>query len=616
MSWIAELVKVYDNTIGRTGDKPYPIYHIANNASITVILDRNGKFQKAEKIESKDRENRVTCMPCTESSASRTSGADAYPLCDKLEYVCGNSEKHEKYIHLLKNWAESQWGTEKIKAVFSYISAGTLEQDLESCGIKKDDILNFIRWRVEIPGDLCPDLWKDPVIQESWIHFYNSEDFDIYCKNNFSQKKDIDDRVRKFDLDYITGEKAKIAVYHPSKIRNSGDSAKLISSNDIKNFTFRGRFFSDNEACQISSDATQKAHSALRWLMGRQGASIGNGLSVVSWNESGSKLPSLVSTDDFAFEDLFTDEKISEYNTAMEFAKKLRSCLLGYYKDVRNSQNIMVMAIKEAIPGKGRVSIVLYRELQKSDMLEALNKWYGGLTWYITYKNKKERKDVHSIGFPFPEEIAKCAYGERIKPDLLEKTIQRILPCILDGTVIPLDLEKQCVRNASNLSIQKDKFLRCKILETACAVYKYNQIIKTHNEEVYTLALDETRTSRDYLYGRLLAVVHQEEKKVLFEMKETRETNALRYMQQFSMKPATTWKILYEKLLPYKRRLSPGISEWFEKKIQDISALFSAEDYMNDKPLSGEYLLGFQCQLKDFRKKTEEETLVSKSEEV
>ena len=136
------------------------------------------------------------------------------------------------------------------------------------------------------------------------------------------------------------------------------------------------------------------------------------------------------------------------------------------------------------------------------------------------------------------------------------------------------------------------------------SVYKYNKIIKSKEE--YTLALEENRTSRDYLYGRLLAVAQQEESAALQKMGENRETNAIRYMQQFAMKPATTWKILYEKKLPaYKRHLEPGLVAWFERKIQDITSLFSPDDYISDKALSGEYLLGYQCQLKDFRKKSE-----------
>ena len=40
--------------------------------------------------------------------------------------------------------------------------------------------------------------------------------------------------------------------------------------------------------------------------------------------------------------------------------------------------------------------------------------------------------------------------------------------------------------------------------------------------------------------------------------------------------------------------------------MQDIAALFNADNYSDDSPLSGEYLLGYMCQLKALRKKTDD----------
>ena len=631
MSWITELAKVYDNTISsKADDKPTPMFHTTNNAAVTVVLDGNGNFIKAEAIEKKDGAQ-VTIMPCTESCAARTSGADAYPLCDKLEYVSGADEKHTRYVNLLKSWAESDFAEKKIKFVYKYILSNTLVSDLKNAGIK--EISDFIRWEVQIPGDVNSCLWKDERIYKSWIDFYNSEAFDDYCRTCLD-KEEQEKKIRKFDLNYIDGSISKIAAYHPAKIRNTGSSAKIISSNDTLNYTFRGRFLSDSEACQISSEVTQKAHSALRWLLKKQGVALGDGLSIVIWNEAGTELPAITANSaellpivvadkkiavkakvndvlEFDFGDFeeAEEETVEEkgiYQTSKEFADAMKNRLLGYYGDISNPQNIMVMALKEATPGKGRISIILYKELSNSEMYEALKNWHNRLSWYATYYvNKKGEKGkvVHTIGTPSPKTIAECAYGDRVKPQLVEKTVQRILPCILDGGVIPSDLETQCVKSASKLLVVEG-YKRDVVLETACAVFKYNRIIK--DKEEYTLALEESRTSRDYLYGRLLAVAQQEENAALQKAGESRETNAVRYMQQFAMKPASTWKNLYvDKLAPYRKRLEPGLREWFEKKIQDIESLFNIDDYISDKALSGEFLIGYHCQLKAFRKNSD-----------
>jgi len=613
MSWLTELEKVYDNMIDKkTDDKPAPIYHISNNASVTVVLDGKGNFIKAELIDAKSKD-RVTTMPCTDSCASRSSGDDPYPLCDKREYVYGDTEKHGMYMNLLKSWACSAFANDKVKAVYTYAAKGTLAEDLKRSGIACDDVSDFIRWSVELPGDTKPELWKDEATQNSWIQYYNSDAFDEYCTVQFTDKKDREKRIRETGLNYTDGSSTKIAAYHPAKIRHGGDKAKIISSNDTQNYTFRGRFLTDKEACQVGADATQKAHCALRWLIRRQGESLGDGLSVVTWNAAGDRLPSIVEGSgifdygvDFA-EEGKTQKK--EYETAEEFAYAMNKRLVGYYGDIGNPQNIMILVIKEATPGQGRASIALYRELQNTDIVQALNNWYDGLLWYRSYwqrnKDGNVKHYIHSIGTPSPKEIAECAYGERVKPNQIEKTVQRLLPCILDGSAIPFDLEQQCVLSASKL-LTTDKSKRNSVLETACAVYKYN---RNRIKEEYQLALEENRTSRDYLYGRLLAVAHQEEYRALKKMDpdSNRETNAMRYMQQFALRPATTWKLLYEqKLKPYRRHLSVKSVDYFERKVKDISDLFNVDDYINDSPLSGEYLLGYQCQLKAFEKSSDD----------
>ena len=614
MSWLTELEKVYDNMIDKkTDDKPAPIYHISNNASVTVVLDGKGNFIKAELIDAKSKD-RITTMPCTDSCASRSSGDDPYPLCDKREYVYDNPEKHGMYINLLKSWACSAFANDKVKAVYAYVSKGTLPEDLKRSGIAASDVSDFIRWSVELPGDTKPELWNDEATQNSWIQYYNSDAFDEYCKVQFTDKKDREKRIRETGLNYTDGSSTKIAAYHPAKIRHGGDKAKIISSNDTQNYTFRGRFLTDKEACQIGADATQKAHCALRWLIRRQGESLGDGLSVVTWNAAGDKLPSIVEGSgifDYGI-DFAGDKNVqeNEYETAEEFAYAMNKRLVGYYGDIGKPQNIMILVIKEATPGQGRASIALYRELQNTDIVQALNNWYDRLLWYKSYwrhnKDDTVKDYVHSIGTPSPKEIAECAYGERVKPNQIEKTVQRLLPCILDGSAIPFDLEQQCVLSASKILTLDASYKRDFVLETACAVYKYN---RNRIKEEYQLALEENRTSRDYLYGRLLAVAHQEEYRALKKMDpdSNRETNAMRYMQQFALRPATTWKLLYEqKLKPYRRHLSAKSVDYFDRKIKDISDLFNVDDYINDSPLSGEYLLGYQCQLKAFEKSSDD----------
>jgi CRISPR-associated protein Csd1 len=261
-------------------------------------------------------------------------------------------------------------------------------------------------------------------------------------------------------------------------------------------------------------------------------------------------------------------------------------------------EKIILMGLTAATPG--RMSIVVYREFVKSDFFDAQQHWHEHLLWFYSYKKQDNRKTkhLHTVSAPSPLEIIKTAYGAHAGDAMITKGIQRLLPCILDKNQIPPDIERLCVDRASRLkTIDEDE--REKTLETACAVFKYNSYCR--KEEDYTVGLEEDRNSRDYLYGRLLAVADRIESQVLYKRKERRETNAVRYMQRFSRYPCSTWETLYvEKLRPYFSYLSKKGRDWYESLIREIESSFKYDDFVSDGPLSGEFLLGYHCQQKAF----------------
>ena len=117
------------------------------------------------------------------------------------------------------------------------------------------------------------------------------------------------------------------------------------------------------------------------------------------------------------------------------------------------------------------------------------------------------------------------------------------------------------------------------------------------------MALDRERDTRDYLYGRLLAYADNLEGWALSEAGEKRPTNAARSMNRFAQRPFSTWRNLELKLEPYKNRLNPGQNHWLNQTISEVMGLFDPEDYISDRPLSGEFLLGFHCQMTEFGKR-------------
>lgn len=123
------------------------------------------------------------------------------------------------------------------------------------------------------------------------------------------------------------------------------------------------------------------------------------------------------------------------------------------------------------------------------------------------------------------------------------------------------------------------------------------------------MALDETRTTRDYLYGRLLAIADVMEERTLSDTEKKRPTNATRYMQQFSQRPFSIWKQIHELLTPYFMKQGDG-AYYYKRLIAQVENLFTHEDFISNKPLSGEYLLGYYCQRQKMWEKHDKPTSI------
>ena len=118
--------------------------------------------------------------------------------------------------------------------------------------------------------------------------------------------------------------------------------------------------------------------------------------------------------------------------------------------------------------------------------------------------------------------------------------------------------------------------------------------------------LETNRTSRDYLYGRLLAIAEKMEETALFSTEKKRPTNAERYMQRFADNPYATWLIIEKALKPYEMRLCnqrPGFLYKIQNEMDAVMTAFNHDDFISNAKLTGEFLLGYHCQRAALRTK-------------
>ncbi len=657
MSWFARLYETYEQGIGLELSEDamlMPISHTLQNAHINIVIDNNGNFKRASVLEKTQ-----VVLPATEKSAGRSSGEAPHPLADKIQYIAkdypdyGGKKKpyFTGYEKQLEGWCNSKYNHDKAVAVYKYISKGRVVDDLISAhvlyadenkkllaywpddkdkspplifkvlpALPKNKRVNkdrpeiepgdaLVCWSVEKEGDPDSATWRNENLQKSWIEYdAQSGKASEFC--------------------FVMGDSKPIAVNHPAKLRHTGDKAKLVSANDSSGFTFRGRFTDPNgrQAASVSYEVTQKAHNALRWLISRQGFRNGDQV-YVSWAISGKKTPEPLECawELFSADILFKEESDSEFEQSIDYSidmgesfdLKLKNYLAGYHAALEPNEQIIVMGLDSATPG--RMGIIYYRELLASEFLKRIETWHKQFAWPQRFKievpdpngkKKPFKKTIWPISSPVPKAIAEAAYGNVLKSNetLKKNVIERILPCIIDGRHFPRDLMTSAVRRACNRN-NCENWEWQRNLGVACALYKgfYLRHPQEKERRKYSMALEEDRKTRDYLYGRLLAIAEKIEETALWIGEENRPTTAARLMQRFADRPFSTWRNIEIALQPYIQRLQSNRAGFLtnrKKEIDTILAAFSPDDFISERPLSGEFLLGYHCQKQAWQKKS------------
>uniref|UniRef100_E6QQE7 Type I-C CRISPR-associated protein Cas8c/Csd1 n=1 Tax=mine drainage metagenome TaxID=410659 RepID=E6QQE7_9ZZZZ len=600
MSWIQKLYETYEQraTSEISGIEPWPVAHMIKKAHVEVVIDGNSNFLscRARKLEWNES---PTLIPATESSAGRSGAKIApHPLCEEIGYCAsdfpaGDSKKYAAYEKQLEQWCASGNAHPKALAILTYLKKHTLWSDLNNEHIFPVTITNskgqktkqknekvFIRWRVESVDMPLSGTWEDSELINAWSSF-----------DRFNNSQ------RGFCM--VTGGNVRLAQNHSRFIRYPGDGAKLISSNDTSGFTFRGRFIDADQACGVSFDVTQKAHNALRWLIARQAYRNGD-QAVVAWAVSGKRIPDLLanSFDLFGVEtEQAGTQRVDQGNAGQAFGVRLKKLLAGYHAELGSTNEVVVMGLDSATPG--RLAMTYYRELDHAEFIDRIEAWHRDHAWYQNYG-----KAANFIGAPAPKDIAEAAFGSRANEKLLNATVERLLPCILDGQLIPRDLVESTVRRASN-RVGLEHWEWEKYLGIACALFS-----GYHKERGYQMVLELDRTTRDYLYGRLLAIAENIEDRALYVGGEKRDTSAAKLMQRFSDHPYSAWRTIELSLSPYKTRLRakrPAFLAAMEAHLDKVVCEFQGKDFTDDRKLSGEFLLGYHCQRQTLRIKPETE---------
>lgn len=630
MAWLKTLAETYDVYADLAGKENngqpilLPISHSTFNAQIEVSIDLDGNFKNAKKLDKG--EDMVTIIPVTEDSAARSSGIAPHSLCDKLCYIAGdytfytgdNKEAYyEAYIEQLRNWAESAQTHPMVQAIYNYLRKKSLIYDLTKAKVLEVDDCNRLTDQVKIQGlgqtgaNVRFVVYGNYKPTAVWKNLELHKKYSEYYQQKLGEKR----------LCYASGREEMCSDKHPSKIRNSGDKAKLISGNDESGFTYRGRFVSKEQAVSIGYDTSQKAHNALRWLIQKQGYTKDESAIVCWMINRDMQIPDMFKDsinaykdiDDFDFEDVDDETwKKNKPNTGKDYAEKFNKAVNGYIGKFKADDRIAVIALDAATTG--RLSVVYYDEMGGKQYMDAILHWQEHCKWCRTVKLEKldnGQKEITCECTPSPRDMALAAFGvQRAKwleadSKLLKETVRRLLPCITrKGMKIPVDIIKAAARRASMPQAMSDFVWYNDVLCVVCAMIRFN-----YEEEGKIMSdfLKENEDDRNVLFGRLLAVFDYMEQRALFEkdengkMKEARMTNAKRYWNAYSSRPAMTANTIKQNLIAYEKKLAGYELARFENWMGEIMVRLS-ESGFNNMALSERYLPGYYLQMEEMKK--------------
>ena len=595
MSWLSALSETYDNCsslvgVEEVGNTLLPLGCSTAQAQLEITIDNDGNFVSAREVL---KEEQTTIIIVTEDSATRSSGITPMPLCDKLIYIAGDCDEKlsltktvrayfDKYMEQLNEWVSSPFAVEDVRSIYTYLAKRTVISDLMEYGIPvtKDD---FVRFRVidKSKDTFSKGVWEKEEIIESFQKWYFN-------------------KLEKEGICYSVGKSIPIATKHPGKIRNSGDKAKIISSNDTSNFTFRGRFVEAEQAVQIGYETTQKAHNALRWLINKQGKRLDSEY-IVCWADGNEEIPDW-SADTL---DIFDDEEI-EPDTAERYAKRVNRAMQGYREKLDSVAKIYVMGVDTADGSyQGRLAITYYAEFYQKDFFDNLGKWHIQCMWQ--HGKKKEDKYVTFLGAPSAYEIVQVIYGIeqeqsgvlKLDDKIKKKGMERLLPCIIEGKRFPKDMLRRLVQNAGE-PMRYSPSIRRRVLEDACSIIRKCHI--DDGKEDVDMALQEDYMDRDYLFGRLLATLNRMEEVVNYKNGNSdRPTNAIKYWSTYTRKPAKTFEVIRERLNSYIAGMGGAQRTYYSKLLEEILGKLETIGGYNNNSLREDYLLGYYSQMDWFR---------------
>ncbi len=631
-----------------------PLYHMNLRANaydvVQLVFGESGIPMSLEFLLN----NTYTIFPVTEDSLNRTSNVFAHPLCDDMQYLSKslNPKKYESYCKENEKWLNG------ISAILSEVSKETEDikmflQEIRSLLVSKDLLLvlkKLLRMKYKVISEdkevLEVEIKPKTAVEKAELKIIDLSKLFVTFKKEFSdsRKKSIEvsrnQLLHQAHVAYIQNWQSQQVeafakcdvsggeMYCTNRNRGLLGKGKLVSvSNNTE--TYRGRLTDGAEIIHLGADTSECIHLMLKFFLEHEDNSqrLYNNTTAIIWfakdilNERKMDLSDPVADFENDFGDDDEDDDIELLTLSDLKAREWKKIVKGNKTLTHEeSEDFFYLILLNKI-SNGRIAIQSSRTIPITIFVQNLQKWQETCRWEIWDSSTKK----YETKTPRPWDIIRFVYGvektdgkvDCLKDELKSLAFKRLLPSVIDGFPLPKDMARKIFTNYKNRIRYRKNWIFLQYL--TCALI--NKVRQDERKEKRTSMLEKEQQTRDYLYGRLLAVYEKVEmdamkpsafsadKKEEGKMdKKSRVTNVEKVWSAFFQAPERMLETLHMKIRPYLDKLKAdqaGSYSYYNKLIGEIQTdIRDAETYLDtkNKSLNEDAVFGYYAQNRELYK--------------
>lgn len=625
-----------------------PIYHTNRRSDgfsvLQIYLDDDGTPKRIAFIE----DSAYTIFPITEDSLNRTSNVFAHPLCDDMQYLSKNlhERKHQNYLEQNKLWTDeiipdlSSLHSEEADELIAFIEE--IQEvvhkwdvlDLVKTLLKQNYIVvsedqEKIELEIEPETDSRKARTKNVDLSKVFVSFGKEyvdtarKDIDVSSNRllHNSHIRLIQNRQAKEEDQFDTCDISGRRMYCTNRNRGLIGMGKIVGGSHDE--THKGRFYDSNQVIRLGGETSEKIHLMLKFFLEhRQNMQpLYNNTTAVFWfledilNERDFSLNDPTSEADIF--DIILEEDELEESLENERAEAWKKVLRGERELSEDLQNDFFYLLMLNKISNGRIAIQGQRTMPTKEFMVNLKHWQETCSWDSWHRSSGSFKPRT----PRPWDIVRFVYGiendngwvECLKDEQKSLAFRRLLPSVIDGAPLPRDMARQIFTNFKNrIAYEKNwtylQYMSCALL---------NKMRQDEGRGKRHPMLEKDKQTRDYLYGRLLAVYEKIEldamrpRGVSSDQKEgkgssMRVTNVGKIWGAFFQNPERMLQSLHGKIKPYLNRLKndkAGLFIYLNNLASEIQTeIRDSEEYLENKnrALNEDAVFGYYAQNRDF----------------